>query len=179
MTLTKHRLYGTAPITNTGSIVASPSAPKIVAHHLGPGGHTDSFLRLRAQFQMGVIVDGSDIPPAGWWIGVSVTLLAFWSETSTLVIPNATGNSEHYLGSKVMAPTLTDLSFAGGGYSVQWRLDDDLVTETSRAVSTPSTGPCVNLGIVVYDTLGALDGTYADINICLEPRLFTLWGTPL
>ncbi len=125
-----------------------------------------------------VILTGTDVPPPGWYLGVSVTLLAFWSDTSTLVIPNATGNSEHYLGSKVLAPRYVDTTNDAGGYMVQWQMESDLVTQTSRTPASPSSGPCVNLGIVVYDTTPALDGTYADINICLEARLFSVWGTP-
>ena len=178
MTLVKHRIYGTYPTTNVSTIYAPPSSPLTLAHHVAPGGHTDSFLRLRAQFQMAVTVSDVDPPPEYWWTGCSVTLLATWRPDSSDAVGNANGTSEHYLGSAVLAPTIVHSPTVPGVYTVLWRMTEDLVTETARHDLAASAGPSVNLGIVVYDTVPALTGIYSINSIDYEARLFTLWGTP-
>ena len=178
MVLTKHRIYGTYPTTHASSIYAPPTTPLPVAHHVAPGGHQDSFLRLRAQFQMAVIVGSSDAPPESWWPSCSATLIAWWTPLNTSAVGAANGTSEHYLGSAVCQPTIVPSPSAPDEYTVLWHLDDDLITETSRVDPTATAGPSVNLGLVLYDTTPALTGIYSSVDISWEARLFTLWGTP-
>ena len=178
MALTKHRIYGTYPTTHASTLYAPPGTPFPVAHHVAPGGHYDTFLRLRAQFQMDVIVGSTAPPPELWWPSCSVTLIAWWTPLNTSAVGGATGTSEHYLGSAVLAPTIVPSPTDPHGYTVLWRMNQDLVTETSRVDRSGPAGPSVNLGIVVYDTTPALTGIYSSVDISYEARLFTLWGTP-
>lgn len=178
MTLVKHRIYGTYPMTNQATIYAPPTTPLGVAHHVAPGGHFDSFLRLRAQFNMSVIVGSSDAPPESWWPSCSATLIAWWRPEAATGTGAANGTSEHYLGSAVMQPTIVPSPSAPDEYTVLWHTDDDLVTETARVDPTGPAGPSVNLGLVLYDTTPALTGIYTSISISWEARLFTLWGSP-
>lgn len=179
MAQTKHRIYGTYPTTNVSTIYAPPTGPLTLAHHVAPGGTDDTFLRLRAQFQMAVQVSDVSPPPEYWWTGCSVTLLAWWTPSASTALGAANGTSEHYLGSAVLAPTTVLSPTVPGVYTVLWRMEQDLVTETSRHDLSASAGPSVNLGLVVYDTVPALTGLYSIASIDYEARLFTLWGTPV
>jgi hypothetical protein len=176
--LVKSRKYGTVPATNLSSLVASPSSPVNVLHHTGPGGASDTFLRARVQFQMDVLIATGDVPSESWWPSCSVTLLAFWTPTSATTLPNANGTSEHYLGSAVLGSTIVPSPTAPDEYTVLWRMERDLILQTSRQGDPESTGPSFNVGIVVYDTQNALDGTFSAIRIDYECRGFSLWGTP-
>lgn len=180
MVLTKSRHYTETPATNLSAIIAPPGTPKGVSHHVAPVGVTDTFLRLRAQFTMCVAVGNvsSDIPPEGWWPLTTVTLVAFWTDTNSAIVPSSVGTSEHYLGSKLLVPRLTPSPSDPTSYYVVWEMEDDLVTDTARKAVSAATGPAVNLGIVVYDPTPALSGIYTAISISYNARLFTLWGSP-
>jgi hypothetical protein len=178
MTLLKHRIYGTYPTTNAATVYAPPTTPLTLAHHVAPGGTTDTFLRARVQFQMSVLVSTTDPPPEAWWPACSVTVLAAWTPTASTAIGSANGTSEHYLGSAVLAPTIVGSPTAPGEYTVLWRMEDDLVVETSRHDLSASAGPSFNAGVVIYDTEPALTGLYTGVAINYEMRAFSLWGTP-
>ncbi|HEY1126479.1 MAG TPA: hypothetical protein VGF83_01845 [Actinomycetota bacterium] len=178
MALTKHRIYGTYPQTNLATLYAPPTTPLGVAHHVAPGGTDDTFLRLRAQFQMSVIVGSTDPPPEAWWPSCSVTLIAWWRPDAATGTGAANGTSEHYLGSAVLGSTIVPSPTAPDEYTVLWRMEEDLVTQTYRHDLEAAAGPSVNLGLVVYDTEPALTGLYSSIRIDYEARLFTAWGTP-
>jgi hypothetical protein len=178
MVLTKHRIYGTYPATNLSTVYAPPSDPLNVVHHVAPGGHTDTFLRARVQFQMSVIVGSTDPPSESWWPSCSVTLIAYWTPTSSTAIGAANGTNEHYLGSKVLGSTIVPSPTAPDEYTVLWRMEDDLVVETSRRDLSASAGPSFNVGVVIYDTAPSLTGDFTSIRIDYEARAFSLWGTP-
>ena len=176
--LIKHRIYGSYPTTNVSTLTASPGSPKTLAHHVAPGGTSDTFLRLRAQFQLAVQVSDVTPPPEYWWTGCSATLMAWWTPSASTALGAANGTSEHYLGSKVLAPTTVLSPTTPGVYTVLWRMTEDLICETARKDAAATAGPSVNLGLVVYDTGPYLTGIYSIASIDYEARLFTLWGTP-
>jgi hypothetical protein len=176
--LIKSRKYGTYPMTNLSTVYAPPTTPVNVAHHTAPVGATDSFLRLRAQFQMDVIVGSADPPPELWWPSCSVTLIAWWTPSASTATGAANGTSEHYLGSSVLGSTIVASPTAPDEYTVLWRQTEDLVCQTARHDPEAPAGPSVNIGLVVYDTGPYLTGDYTSIRIDYECRLFTAWGTP-
>ena len=177
MTLDKHRKYTTSPATNLALVSAPPSAPKNVAHHVAPVGTTDSFLRLRCEFHMDVRIGGTDIPPESWWPATTVTLVAFYTDTNSTTVGNSVGSSRNYLGSQLLVPRMIPSASTPGDYIVTWSQTEPLLTDTARKPALGATGPAINIGLVVYDFTPALDGTYADLAIDYECRLFTLWGS--
>lgn len=178
MILVKHRIYGTAPATNLATIFAPPNSPLTVIHHVAPVGTTDSFLGARVQFQATVQVSATDPPPESWWPPCSITLIAAWTPSASNAVGNATGTSEHYLGSKVLGNTIVPSPTAPDEYTVLWRMEEDLVVDTARHDLAAAAGPSFNVGIVIYDFQPALTGIYAGVLISYEARAFSLWGSP-
>jgi hypothetical protein len=177
MVLVKRRQYGSLPSGMLTSIGPTGGTPITAISHHAPHSTTDSFLRLRAEFTMEVEVGTVGAPPESWWPMTTVTLIAWWTPSSSTAIGNITGTSEHFLGSQLLVPELFPSQTAPGEYVIIWRQTEPLVTETSRRDVTASSGPTVSIGFTVYDTTPALDGTYAGVGISYETRLFSLWGS--
>ncbi len=176
--LAKHRKYGTLPSGELSDISAAIPGPYTVISHEAPIATTDTLLRTRTQFTMSVQVgSGAGAPSERFWPETIVSLVAYWQPSSSTAVGALVGTSEHYLGSQVLVPEIAMSPTAAGEYVVTWRQTEDLVTQTSRHDPAATSGPKVNIGIFVYDTNNALDGTYPSIIITYTVRLFTLWGS--
>lgn len=175
MVMTKKRIYNEIPVTNTSPLVAPPNAPVNVMHHENPFTSTATYIRSRCQFYMDCRVGTPDPPPEIWWPVTTVTLVAFYTPTTSSTVGNSVGSSERYLGSQLLVPRATPSMTAAGEYIVQWKQDEDMVLDTQRTDTTSTTGS-INIGIVVYDPFSALSGIYGSIAADYNCRLWSLWG---
>ena len=156
---------------------AFAGVPLTVASVVSPHGPSDTLLRTRFEFDMSVRVGTPDPPPELWWSEATALLYAFWNSNGSATCPSMIGNSEHFLGSTMLHPRMTQSATAPGEYVVQWATDEPLITETSRVNSAPSVNPRVVWGLHINDLNSALDGTYASVGIFWYWRYFSLWGS--
>jgi hypothetical protein len=179
VTQVKRRIYGELPSGALSAIGPTGGSPISAISHQAPHANDDTFLRLRAQFTMSVIVGSptADVPPESWWSQTYITLVAWWSPTGSTALGNITGSSEHYLGSQLLVPIFQPGASDPQEYVVTWKQDQDLITETARRDPAATARPRINIGFTVYDTTPALDGSYTAIQIAYDTRLFTLWGS--
>lgn len=178
MALTKHRHYSFDPSGELSDVAAAIPGPYTVVSHEAPVATTDSLLRTRTAFTMSVQVgSGAGAPSERFWPETYVNIVAWWTPTGSTAVGALGGTSEHFLGQSLLVPEIAMSPTAAGEYVVTWKMTEDLITQTARHDVTATLKPRVNIGLFVYDTNNALDGTYPSIVITYGVHLFTLWGS--
>ena len=178
-TRTKRRVYGDDFALST-SFPFGTGTGVVATHHFNPGSSHSTFLRLRAEAEVTVDVNGPtfDIPPEFWWSQTFLHLNAFWVPSLSTAHQPSTGNSEHYLGSVTLKPRLYAAAAVAGEYSVIWTSEEPLICRTARQSPTATVGPTILFQIDGIDPGEVLAMNYADVSVNYYTRTFTLWEDP-
>jgi len=179
MVLLKARAYHDIIGTNVVPLVATSASPHVLLVQSAPVSNHDTFLRAVVEFSFTAVVGAptSDVPPEQWWAQTGVFLTGWWSPTGSSVPGATAGTSEHFLGSRLLYPTLVASPSAPTEYYVTWAPIEPLVFENSRVDLTATVRPTFILSLYVFDVDHALDGTYAAIDANYYGRVNSIWGT--
>jgi len=180
MARTKRRIYDDNNLLSVTGISPTVATGIVIRHHTAPNSHQETLLRARAEVEAVALVNapGFDIPPEFWWGQTYLVLAAFWLPSNSATLQPLDGSSEGYLGSVSLYPTRFPIETNAGEYAIVWKPLEPLVTQTARKSLTATTGPGVLFQVHMYDPQFVWSNGWADVDLNLSGRFFTLWEDP-